>query len=93
MSKTSVARRVATVAAVVGAVGAFGAGPAHASAWIPCDSPAIGPWCDAVDRQVANALTEVEAAKDYAVYVGDTVIREVNEAYATVRCEVLGECG
>jgi hypothetical protein len=81
------------VAAVVAGMAAFGAAPAQAAEWVPCDTPAIGPLCDAAGRQVDNALNEAEAATDYVLYWGDVAIATVNGAYQTVRCDVLGECG
>lgn len=81
-------------AVVVAGFAAIGAAPAQADTmWVPCDTPAIGPLCDTADRQVDHVLAEAEAATDYVLYWGDEAIELVNETYATVRCDVLGECG
>jgi hypothetical protein len=91
MGKT---RRIGVVTAAVAALAAFTAAPASAAdLWVPCDTPAIGPLCDAAGRQVGHVLTEAEAATDYVLFWGDAAIATVNDAYATVRCDVLGECG
>lgn len=91
MGKT---RRIGVVAAAVAGLAALTAAPAHAAdEWVPCDTPAIGPLCDAVGRQVGHVLSEAEAATDYALYWGDQAIAAVNQAYGTIRCDVLGECG
>lgn len=90
MGKT---KRIGVVAAVTAAMAALGAAPAQANEWVPCDTPAIGPLCDAAARQVENAKILAEEATDYVVYWGDQAIVLVNGVYYTVTCDVLGECG
>ncbi|HYO61537.1 MAG TPA: hypothetical protein VEU29_06535 [Actinomycetota bacterium] len=85
---------MAAIAAVVGVIGAF-AVPAQASdAEVPppCEWPDVEPLCDMAKRQVEHAVAEAEAATDYALTWGDRAIAIVNDTYAMVRCDVLGEC-
>ncbi|HEV2756282.1 MAG TPA: hypothetical protein VG318_10975 [Actinomycetota bacterium] len=90
MGKGGASKRVLVVGAAVAALAAVGASPAQASE-SEC-GPAIEAICDMVRRQVDHVVYEAEAATDYALFWGDKVIAEVNNAYYTVRCTVLEEC-